>query len=227
MQYWGYKFEALSTINEPWAEVSRADIEDRDERIVSNKAQYCSVVETGLGGNSMIIGGEVDAVWDHKSTNPAEPTRWVELKTTLEFPDDRSPQYQRAVQTFERKLNRFWAQSFLLGVPKIIVGYRSRQGILTDVGEIETMRIPNMVKKGSRAWDGNVCVNFAASFLSFLKDTITSPGVWRIQREPNSPHIIVTRTTESGTGRILTPEFVAWRELLLAKSVALLLEKAG
>lgn len=67
---------------------------------------------------------------------------------------------------FERKLLKFWAQSFLLGVPKIIVGFRNAHGILERVQELETKDIPgNVKKKGKMTWDGNLCINFAAGFL--------------------------------------------------------------
>lgn len=41
--------------------MSRDFIENRDEHIVSNKAQYCSVVRTGIGKTVLCLGGEVDA----------------------------------------------------------------------------------------------------------------------------------------------------------------------
>lgn len=60
---------------------------------------------------------------------------------------------------------KFWIQSFLLGVPKIIVGFRSREGILQRLQEIEVEGIPDTVAQGRRQWDGNMCINFAAEFL--------------------------------------------------------------
>lgn len=67
---------------------------------------------------------------------------------------------------YERKLLKFWAQSFLLGVPRIIVGFRDQNGILRRLEEMETGSIPTMVKGfGKGVWDGNVCINFAAQFL--------------------------------------------------------------
>lgn len=67
---------------------------------------------------------------------------------------------------YERKLLKFWAQSFLLGVPKIIVGFRDQHGIVHRLEELETASIPGKVKKVGRAsWDGNICINFAAAFL--------------------------------------------------------------
>lgn len=57
----GYKFETLSTLPAPWAETSRDFIENRQNEIVNNKAQYCTVVRTGIGSTTLCLGGEVDA----------------------------------------------------------------------------------------------------------------------------------------------------------------------
>jgi RAT1-interacting protein len=61
---------------------------------------------------------------------------------------------------------KFWIQSFLLGVPKIIVGFRSRDGVLLRLEEISTVTIPDTAARQRRPmWDGNVCINFANGFL--------------------------------------------------------------
>jgi RAT1-interacting protein len=101
-------------------------------------------------------------VWDKKPENKDEPINWVELKTAEEIKNERDD------KKFERKLLKFWAQSFLLGVPKIIVGFRSPTGILTNVQELETQKLPSMVKARNASWNGNVCINFAAEFLSCM-----------------------------------------------------------
>lgn len=66
---------------------------------------------------------------------------------------------------FERKLLKFWIQSFLLGVPRIIVGFRSRDGVLQRVEDMDVASIPDTIARRGRQWDGNICTNFAASFL--------------------------------------------------------------
>ncbi|KAJ2979110.1 hypothetical protein NUW58_g7290 [Xylaria curta] len=206
MTYWGYKFEALSCLPRPWGEVSREFIEHRDERIVSNKAQYCSVVRTGIGKTVLCLGGEVDAIWDSKPTQKGAPINWIELKTSAEIRDDRS------MNNFERKLMKFWIQSFLLGVPKIIVGFRSQNGILTKLEEIQTASIPTTAaKRGVRSWDANMCTNFASAFLDWLRNTINDEGVWKISRRAGSSTIEVSRVEEAGHGSILTEEFINWR----------------
>lgn len=142
---------------------------------MNNHAQYCSIVKTGIGKTVMILGGEVDAgmnvflfqsyntnsrsVWDSKPEDDS-PINWVELKTSADIRNDRD------MVTFERKLMKFWIQSFLLGVPKIIVGFRTQDGILKRVEEMDTASIPGTVKRrGKGTWDGNMCINFTAAFL--------------------------------------------------------------
>jgi hypothetical protein len=64
---------------------------------------------------------------------------------------------------------KFWIQSFLLGVPKIIVGFRTVDGILVRLEELDTQSIPDVVKsRGRNLWDGNTCINFAANFLECM-----------------------------------------------------------
>lgn len=86
------------------------------------------------------------AVWDFKPAD-GSPINWVELKTTAEIRNDRD------LVTLERKLMKFWIQSFLLGVPKIIVGFRTQDGFLKRIEEMDTASIPSTVKRvGKGTW---------------------------------------------------------------------------
>ncbi|KAL8905428.1 MAG: hypothetical protein Q9171_006663 [Xanthocarpia ochracea] len=202
----GYKFETLSLIPATWAETSRDYIEGREDLVVNNYAQYCSVVRTGIGKSKLILGGEVDALWDAKPSRIDDPINWVELKTAA------TPLSDRDVLKYERKLLKFWIQSFLLGVPKIIVGFRSKDGILQSLEELQTNQIPKLVKhKGKGSWDGNLCINFTANFLDWLKSTIVEDGVWRIRKKEKATVIEVFKIEESGHGDILSHDFFTWR----------------
>lgn len=100
------------------------------------------------------------AVWDSKPSTPGAPINWVELKTSAEIRD------QRDQANFDRKLLKYWIQSFLLGVPKIIVGFRTQDGTLVRIEEFQTMNIPKEVQQRRLAnWDGNVCIKFTSVFL--------------------------------------------------------------
>ncbi|MCJ1260259.1 decapping endonuclease targeting mRNA [Lobaria immixta] len=202
----GYKFETLSVLPDQWHPTPRDYIENREEMVVNNYAQYCSVVKTCIGKAKLIIGGEVDAIWDCKPDSKDAPINWVELKTSADIASDLD------MVKFERKLLKFWAQSFLLGVPKIIVGFRSKEGILRRLEEVETKNLPGMMKqRGDNSWDGNICINFTACFLDYLKATVTGEGVWKIIRRDKSPFIEVVKWKESGHGNIVSQEFIQWR----------------
>ena len=173
--------------------------------VVNNHAQYCSIVKTGIGKAKMILGGEVDGVWDCKPERKDQPINWVELKTSAEITSER--EYVK----YERKLLKFWIQSFLLGVPKIVVGFRSKGGVLERVETLETQGLPGIVKRGRETWDGNLCINFAAGVLEWLKGVVVGEGVWRVRRQERSPVIEVFRVEDVGVGEVLSREFLDWR----------------
>ena len=120
----------------------------------------------------------------------------------------------KSIATFEQqKLLKFWAQSFLLGIPKIIVGFRSSTNTLASLQILETMKIPAQVAgRGTvNMWDGNTCINFAAKFLEFLRETITEDGVvYGIHFVKGGKEIQVVRK-ENGTDTFLTKEYVNWK----------------
>lgn len=207
MTYWGYKFETLALVPTPPASTPPAEIERHQRSVVSNHAQHCSIVDTSFGPHSLILGGEVDGLLAPKPSDPAAPVQWVELKTAEELP---ARQQHRDILKFERKLLKFWAQSFLLGVPKIIVGFRSKAGILRGLQTFNTHELPGMVRRGTNCWDGNVCINFATEFLGWLKETVTEEGVYSIVLRKKSGVVEVRRVNE-GTGGIVSEEFLAWR----------------
>lgn len=166
----------------------------------------------------MILGGEVDAVMGAKPDNPNDAVPWVELKTAQQ------PTTQKDDVKYERKLLKFWAQSFLLGVPRIIVGFRSPNGHLLKLMEHETQKIPSVVKRqGQGTWDGNTCINFTAAMLDFIKATVQGEGVWRIQRRQKNSFIEAFRVDGIDPNTIVTPAFRSHREQIVAKEVAAML----
>ncbi|BFZ57341.1 decapping endonuclease targeting mRNA [Savitreella phatthalungensis] len=216
--YWGYRYEGLSTIPRTWPHTTRGEIESRAAREVNTNVQYISVVRTRLGPVSLVLGGEVDCAIDYKP-DPQPPIvatsddefvirppsatmyasedplgRYLELKTSkvIASPRDRS--------VFEEsKLLKFWAQSFLLGVPRIRVGFRSRDGILVGEEEFETLKIPGLTH-----WDGNVCINFAGDALKWVIASIKKDncheGTWRLRYRPGGIGLEMFRVTDSGHG---------------------------
>ena len=59
--FWGYKFETISTLPDCVVYCTQDQIELREDEVVSNAAQWRSVVRSEFGKTKIVIGGEVDA----------------------------------------------------------------------------------------------------------------------------------------------------------------------
>lgn len=161
----------------------------------------------------MILAGEVDCVLNRKPEDLETQPHWVELKTNIDDLGDG--------RKWEMKLLKHWAQSFLLGVPTIIVGLRTPDGILTGLRTLETQKLPTQVKKMGNSWNGHVCINMTAAFLDFLKQHIMGKdGVWRVKWNKRERSIETFQVEATGTGEILDSGFKAHRERLLAAEIA-------
>ncbi|KAG6369347.1 RAI1-domain-containing protein [Boletus reticuloceps] len=176
--YHGYAFESYCTTSTPGRR------EDDSSHVhgwggdVNTNVQWCSVVKTKLGDRRIVIGGEVDCVREKYSGNTAN---FVELKTSLTIRGS-------ADETkFEKKLLKFYLQSFLLGVPEIVVGFRKPSGQLVTTQSFRTVEIPRSIRGRPGAWDPLICLAWGDRFLSFLHDTLpanTGKDVWRVTLSP-------------------------------------------
>ncbi|OBZ71856.1 Decapping nuclease RAI1 [Grifola frondosa] len=151
---------------------------------VDTNVQWCTVIKTKLGDTRMVIGGEVDCVRD-KFTGQTD--NLVELKTSMSI---RGPQDEAR---FEKKLLKFYFQSFLLGVPEIVVGFRTPAGQITTIQSFKTIEMPRLVRGKPGAWDPQICLGWGHQFLAFLKSLIRpdggdeirmTPNVWRLRFTP-------------------------------------------
>jgi RAT1-interacting protein len=216
--YSGFKFEQVATISKPWSHCTREEIEGHFTAPVNNIEQYVSVVRTGVGKVGFVLGGEVDCAKDYKPQPPESPlSHYVELKTSKVVRSDRD------AKNFERKILKSWAQSFLLGVPKIVYGFRNDNGILDCVEEYKTEAIPTIVKNSTvtpphRKWNGMDAIAFYGAALEWIKDTVTSDNnvvIWRLSFKAKQDEQLVLRKLSSDESEdFLLPEFKQWRQSL-------------
>ena len=105
-------------------------------------------------------------VWDQKPAEATEPINWVELKTTATIQSDRD------MLKYERKLLKFWIQSFLVCLTFLNHSLeRSVSGIVVegagDRGWISGPAILSITEISSRkavcATDGDLQALFAAT----------------------------------------------------------------
>ena len=136
MSYFGYRFEALCTGHE-------GTIDANDE--------YVGLFNCKLGSHRLAVAAEIDCVDDAGT--------YVELKTNKLLAS------KRLVGTFERfKLFKFWVQSYLVGTPKVIVGFRDEDE-LRKVQAFDTLALPGL----AAAWRPRACLGFADAVLTWLR----------------------------------------------------------
>ena len=110
----------------------------------------------------------------------------MELKTS------KRPLSAHDIEKYERyKLLKFWLQSFLAGVPTIVIGFRDDAGNVVDLKALETMAIPRSVRpKGY--WDPTACFNFG-------KTVSQRTVAWRAPHAHSRTHALTRSHTLSHT----------------------------
>ncbi|KAG9134002.1 hypothetical protein Leryth_004702 [Lithospermum erythrorhizon] len=164
--YWGYCFETLAT-----EDPNRFDGEGIHD--VDANVEFCSVLKTKLGAHRILMGAEMDCC---DSTDDGKRF-YVELKTSRELEYHTEERFER------EKLLKFWIQSFLAGVPYIVIGYRDDAGRLVRTERLRTKDITQRVK-AKNYWQGGVCLAFADEVLCWLYGTVKENQDYILQFAP-------------------------------------------
>ncbi|KAM4019566.1 decapping and exoribonuclease protein isoform 2-T2 [Anomaloglossus baeobatrachus] len=194
LMYSGYKFESYMCADSPDAAPCPAEV-------VNTNEAYCSVLLGRLASHSFLVSGEVDCK-DPKSTNPSPPSCYVELKTSAQI---RTPHQERSFQRY--KLLKWWCQSFLLGIPLIVAGFRNREGKIVSLEKFKTSEISHLVRGDRQSWDPAVCMNFCNAFLSHIKKVVITDDprvVYVFSWEPGKD---VTFTVEPDSDQSVVPDW--------------------
>lgn len=160
MMYWGYKFEQYACADTVHA------LPDPGGVVNTNEA-FCTVVQTRLADHRLLFSGEVDCR-EKDPEAPPPPACYVELKTSAEIC---TPKQRSNLHRF--KLLKWWAQSFLPGVPRVVAGFRDHDGVVVSVETFHISKISHLIKNEYNCWKPTVCMNFCCEFLSFVKRTVT------------------------------------------------------
>ena len=121
------------------------------------------------------MGGEVDCF----DGDDGDLASYVELKTTRVMNDPKQ------VKKFEKeKLLKWWAQSYALGVRRILVGFRDDVGKVVKLQMLETLKLPGYVAAHERAWNARDGLRCASLVLTRLKEILASqPAGTRVRVE--------------------------------------------
>ncbi|CAG5120107.1 unnamed protein product [Candidula unifasciata] len=194
---WGFKFEQYVTADKS------SGARDTKLRVNTNTA-FCSVARSRLGSHSIVFGAEVDC----QDGNSKRGNVYVELKTS------RVIESQRQYENFCKfKLIKWWAQSFLIGIPRIVCGFRDDNGVVQTLQNYPVHEIPAMVKACVRQpWKPSVCFNFLEAFLQFVKANITTDDercVYLFRWQPGSD-VICQRQGDDPEFYFLPDWFTSW-----------------
>jgi RAT1-interacting protein len=187
--YWGLKFEDYVTSKDPPPKAPLPQSPTLPRMVpgtVNPHRAYSSVVRTRMNTHSIVMVGEVDCC-DYNSKEKS-PQNYIELKTSRIILTDRNK------ASFRRhKLMKWWVQSFLVGVPKLICGFRNDDGIVKSLQTFKIADIPKETQVDLTMWQPSVCLNFLDELLVWIRKTVTqdNPKVVCVL-EWNAPYTCVT-----------------------------------
>jgi RAT1-interacting protein len=155
---WRLKFEQYVTADRPGGQPNPY------VPVNENEVVY-TVARTHLGKhNSIIFAARVEAVdanlTQHCPELQESPARYVELRTARRIDDN----YQQTC-LFKYML-KWWAQASLLGVPRIICGYRDDNGVVESVRSYNTTTLGEL---GRPYWKTTDALMFLDVFLQFVQ----------------------------------------------------------
>ncbi|KAF0299349.1 Decapping and exoribonuclease protein [Amphibalanus amphitrite] len=125
------------------------------------------------------------------------------------------------------KMLKWWAQSFLVGIERVVVGFRDDDGTVHRLHAYATKQLPKeQVRNQHQAaaqrtgkelfaqqlprqqdfWSPSVCMNFAAAFLAWAAEQVTGDdprAVWRFEFEPRRRRVTCQPLGRSERYRIL------------------------
>uniref|UniRef100_A0A7S0TWQ6 Decapping nuclease n=1 Tax=Hemiselmis andersenii TaxID=464988 RepID=A0A7S0TWQ6_HEMAN len=100
---------------------------------------------------------------------------------------------------------KFWIQSFLAGVPTVVVGFRDDQGVLKKVQQFKTLELPRAVRANRDAWDPNVCLDLTKRVLDAVWEGTEDGAQYALRYTPPFECITLERL-ERGTDKSFLPE---------------------
>ena len=114
-----------------------------------------------MGKHRLLFSAEVDGV-------DVDGKTYVEVKTAGHLSNP-----EKKMNFYETKLITFWAQSFLAGIDKLIIGYRTHNGIIRSIENLQVSSIPGMTR-GRVSWCPQSMLNFLNLSLDWLSEVMSA-----------------------------------------------------
>ena len=144
--------------------------------------------------------------WQDRNDDGTLVKKYVELKTF------HSKAYDQSSFASSRLL-KYWAQSFMAGVDRVICGVRdSRTNHLVAVDRYSTKEIYRHAANMGARWDANRCIAFLAKVLEKIQQAAQHDGQYIVSYSSHSREITVEHVVGSGR-RVCTAfpsEYLKW-----------------
>ncbi|KAG0705269.1 Decapping and exoribonuclease protein [Chionoecetes opilio] len=109
---------------------------------VNENEEYCCMMRSRLQDHSLVFGAEVDGADPALYKAPhADLKAFVELKTGKEVTSERE---QRTLHRF--KMIKWWSQSYLVGIPRVVCGFRDNSGTVHSLRTYEVREMPKLAQ---------------------------------------------------------------------------------
>ncbi|KAG8194578.1 hypothetical protein JTE90_013316 [Oedothorax gibbosus] len=158
-QAWGYKFEQYMTTDKV---DGKPDLTSKNHQL----EEFCVVLKNAINEYTLLYKAEIDAVIPGRHPGPGsgDTSCYIELKTSRIIYS-----LDQQLKFIKHKMVTWWAQSYIAGIPEIVCGRRTANGIVTSLQILSVNCLPEQSKD---MWSEEDCLNFCDKFLNFLKKTV-------------------------------------------------------
>ncbi|KAK9506803.1 hypothetical protein O3M35_008670 [Rhynocoris fuscipes] len=166
---WGYKFEGFIFSDKP--------LEKPHGNGYVPENEFNCIYETKLNNHRLLLAAEMDGVISDKEITNLEELKkaeFIEAKTSIHLDCTK-----HKISFGRYKSGKWWAQSFLVGIKTILVGYRNYDGL---VSRLEKISVKDLTRRFPEYWSPltpAAAANFLDDFLTFVKKVISAEEINR------------------------------------------------
>ncbi|XP_055353437.1 decapping and exoribonuclease protein-like [Paramacrobiotus metropolitanus] len=146
---------------------------------LKDKSSFYSFLTRRINDIRVMFGAEVDCRDPDVAGTPAS---YIELKATAHWKATAKTVSQWKWTFYQYKLAKYWAQAFIAGMTKVIVGLWDEAGVLVETREYDTNDIAVQAKAEAMAtWNPEEGMVFLGLFLKHVRDTVTKDYKQKVQ----------------------------------------------
>ncbi|XP_045121242.1 decapping and exoribonuclease protein-like [Portunus trituberculatus] len=152
LEIYGHKFEQYMRGGDP-------------DQVLECNCQFRCVVKQHVNELSLMYSMNTHGTDQaHHKENFTDMSSFVLLRALKECTE---PFKQRNYRRFT--LCKWWSESQLSGIPRVLKGTRSQDGIVHTLEMLQAADLPDLAEG---EWEPSVCINFLAKFLNFVKEKV-------------------------------------------------------